>query len=141
MIRWLVMAAALLIAVSSVGAQESKLGVRNLMTAAEFKAAGLDKLSQAEAQALDEWLAKHSANVYRLAQRGGGGSGGGYLIEASVNDETFIINRNVYKAHTYCFGFERGDRVIFAEGSTFGACASAKLVNLRNGNVCDVWCE
>jgi hypothetical protein len=64
----------------------------------------------------------------------------GYTIEASANDETFVINREVFKAKTYCFNFDKGDRVKFIEGSPHGACASAKLLNLRNGKMCEVWC-
>ncbi len=65
----------------------------------------------------------------------------GYAIEASANDEIFVINGEKFEAKTYCFNFERGDRVLFIEGSPFGACASAKLLNLRTKQVCEVWCE
>jgi len=64
-----------------------------------------------------------------------------YVVEASANDETFVINGNVFEAKTYCFDIEKGDRVIFLEGSPLGACVSAKLLNLRTERVCDVWCE
>jgi len=64
-----------------------------------------------------------------------------YEIEVSYNDEFFIINDEKYKAQSYCSDFEEGDEVIFLEGSPLGACASAELLNLRNKNVCDVWCE
>lgn len=64
-----------------------------------------------------------------------------YEIEVSHNDELFIINDEKYKAKTYCFNMEEGDRVIFLEGSPYGACVSAKLLNLRTHNVCEVWCE
>ena len=73
--------------------------------------------------------------------RAGTRSGRGYLVEAAVDDETFVINGQTFKAKTYCFGLERGDRVLFVEGSPFGACASAKLLNLRNDKICEVWCE
>jgi hypothetical protein len=65
----------------------------------------------------------------------------GYVIEASANDETFIIIGEVFKAKTYCFGFEKGDRVKFLSGSPFGACATATILNLGTGNTCEVWCE
>lgn len=64
-----------------------------------------------------------------------------YEIEKSINDDTFIINGEVYKSKTYCFNMRDGDRVLFLEGSPFGACASAKLYNLRTKETCDVWCE
>jgi hypothetical protein len=73
--------------------------------------------------------------------RGPAASAPGYVIEAAVNDETFVINREVFEAKTYCFGFETGDRVKFVSGSPFGACATATLLNLRSGKTCDVWCE
>ena len=66
--------------------------------------------------------------------------GAGYTIEASANDETFVINGEVFKARTYCFNFDKGDRIKFIEGSPSGACASAKLLNLRTGEMCEVWC-
>jgi len=64
-----------------------------------------------------------------------------YEIEVSHDDELFIINGEKYEAKTYCFDMEEGDRVIFLEGSPYGACASAKLLNLRTKKVCEVWCE
>jgi len=64
-----------------------------------------------------------------------------YYIEAASNDETFIINGEVFKAQTYCLGWDEGQRVLFIEGSPFGACASAKLYNLNREESCNVWCE
>jgi hypothetical protein len=37
-------------------------GVKGLMTAAEFEAAGLDKLSQEELEALDAWLIRYTVD-------------------------------------------------------------------------------
>jgi hypothetical protein len=65
----------------------------------------------------------------------------GYAIEVSADDETFVINGEVFKAKTYCFNFDKGDRVKFIDGSPLGACSSAMLLNLRTGKVCEVWCE
>ncbi|MBU2060187.1 MAG: hypothetical protein KKB38_20950 [Gammaproteobacteria bacterium] len=64
-----------------------------------------------------------------------------YYIEASVNDETFIINGEVFEAKTYCFNMQEGDPVVFLDGSPNGCCVSAELLNLRTGNRCRVWCE
>jgi hypothetical protein len=64
-----------------------------------------------------------------------------YPIEVAHDDELFIINGEKFEAQTYCLGWEEGDEVIFLEGSPFGACASAKLLNLRTRETCDVWCE
>lgn len=64
-----------------------------------------------------------------------------YEIDVSHNDEIFVINGEKFEAKTYCFNMEEGDRVIFIDGSPNGACASAKLLNLRTKNICEVWCE
>lgn len=64
-----------------------------------------------------------------------------YVIEVSHNDEFFIINGEKFEAKTYCFNMEEGDRVIFLDGSPYGACASAKILNLRTRQTCEVWCE
>lgn len=79
--------------------------------------------------------------VIAAGARGSAASAPGYVIEAAAKDETFVINGEVFKARTYCFGFEMGDRVKFVSGSPFGACATATLLNLRSGKTCDVWCE
>lgn len=64
-----------------------------------------------------------------------------YPIETSHNDELFIINGEKFEAKTYCFNMEEDDEVMFLEGSAFGACASATLLNLRTREKCEVWCE
>ncbi|CAG4967944.1 hypothetical protein [Novilysobacter luteus] len=64
-----------------------------------------------------------------------------YEIEVAHDDELFIINGEKYEAKTYCFDMEEGDSVIFIEGSAYGACASAEILNLRTKEVCEVWCE
>lgn len=64
-----------------------------------------------------------------------------YEVEKSVNDETFIINGEVFKARTYCFNVNDGDRVIFLSGSPYGACAMAEFLDLRTKKTCKVWCE
>jgi len=64
-----------------------------------------------------------------------------YLIEAAHNDETFIINGEVFKAHTYCLGWEEGEQILFIEGSPLGVCVTAELYNLNREEKCSVWCE
>lgn len=64
-----------------------------------------------------------------------------YEIEVSHNDELFIINGETFEAKTYCFDMQEGDRVIFLEGSAYGACATAEILNLRTKERCEVWCE
>jgi hypothetical protein len=90
---------------------------------------------------------KESAEVTPIVTRGSPKSAATkssrptYTVEASADDETFVINGSVFKAQTYCFDVEKGDKVIFVEGSAIGACASAKILNLRTDKVCEVWCE
>lgn len=64
-----------------------------------------------------------------------------YPIETSHNDELFIVNGEKFEAKTYCFNMEEDDEVMFLDGSPFGACASATLLNLRTREKCEVWCE
>lgn len=66
---------------------------------------------------------------------------GSYSIQAAANDETFVINDSVFKAKTYCFGLDKGDKVIFIKGSPGGSCVSATFLDLKNDKVCEVWCE
>lgn len=135
-------------------AQQPVVSVKQLMTASEFENAGLKKLTEEELKVLDKWFEKTlvaiAAKVGQAAAARGRASSsspsagmipGTYVVEASVNDETFVINANVFKAKTYCFNVGKGDRVKFVEGSASGACASAKFVNMRTGDVCAVWCE
>jgi hypothetical protein len=64
-----------------------------------------------------------------------------YVIDAASNDETFIINGEVFKAQTYCMGWEKQDQVIFMDGSPLGVCVTAELYNLNRKKQCRVWCE
>ncbi len=77
----------------------------------------------------------------RYAVPSRGSSHDSYEIEVAHNDELFIINGEKFKAQTYCLGWGEGDQVLFLEGSPYGACASATLLNLRTREKCDVWCE
>jgi len=77
----------------------------------------------------------------RYAVPSRGSSRDSYEIEVAHNDELFIINGEKFEAQTYCLGWEEGDQVLFLEGSPYGACASATLLNLRTREKCDVWCE
>lgn len=70
-----------------------------------------------------------------------GSSRESYEIEVARNDEFFVINGEKFEAQTYCLGWEEGDDVLFLDGSPYGACASATLLNLRTREKCDVWCE
>jgi hypothetical protein len=63
-----------------------------------------------------------------------------YEVQASVNDESFLINGEKFKAKTFCFNMEQGDQVIFMVGSPLGVCATATLYNIRTRRTCEVWC-
>lgn len=120
-------------------AAKDTLTAKKLMSASEFKAAGLDKLSEAELQELDKWISKYSVTVYRMAT-GAGAAGKRVTIEKAINDRTFIIAGKVFEAQTFCVGTLDGDSVQFTESGP-GICFSAKFVNLRTGQMCDVWCK
>ena len=62
-------------------------------------------------------------------------------IQASHNDEVFIINNEKFSAKTYCFNTKQGDLVIFIDGSPKGFCVSAKFFNLNTKKTCKVWCD
>lgn len=64
-----------------------------------------------------------------------------YTIEEEIDYEKFIINGEKFEAKTYCLMWEEGDKVVFIEGSPLGACASAKLYNIKRDDTCEVWCE
>ena len=64
-----------------------------------------------------------------------------YEIEMAHDDELFIINGEKFEAQVYCLGWEEGEWVVFLEGSPYGACVSAVLLNLNRREKCNVWCE
>ena len=64
-----------------------------------------------------------------------------YEIEASLNDNLFIVSKNVFEAKTYCFNVLKGDKVVFIEGKINSFCSQAKFLNLRTKSLCDVWCK
>lgn len=133
--------------------KQPSLTMKQVMSAAEMKAAGLHKLSARDRKALNAWLTRYSLAIFEYAQKSAPGravgpppagrsaAGSTYEIEASVNDEKFVINGELFVAQTYCFGFDKGDRVRFVAGSALGACASAKLLHTSSGQICEVWCE
>ena len=62
-------------------------------------------------------------------------------IEVAHKDKIFIINGDKYQARTSCFDFEKGDKIIFLEGSPLGICVTTEMLNLRNDRVCRIWCQ
>lgn len=63
-----------------------------------------------------------------------------YTVEKTANDEIFIINGQVFKAKTFCFGVNDGDKVLFTEGNANGVCISATFVDTNTNTTCRVWC-
>ena len=64
-----------------------------------------------------------------------------YEIEMAHNDTLFVINGEKFEAKTYCMGWEKEDKVVFIDGSPYGACSSAVLFNTKRKDKCEVWCE
>jgi hypothetical protein len=124
--------------ISSVALADLQSGIRNYQEIMAGRKK-VEQLSPVEAQEV--------LSAMKALERQGRGSGGGstsrlsYEIEVSHNDELFVINGEKFEAKTYCFNMEEADLVIFIDGSPFGACASATLINLRTREKCEVWCE
>ena len=69
--RWIALVAALIASAASLGAfaaEERFPGIEKLMSPEEFRAAGLDKLSPAEREALDRWLLRYTAGEAEVLQ-------------------------------------------------------------------------
>jgi hypothetical protein len=64
-----------------------------------------------------------------------------HVTEVSHGDATSIINREKYEAKNNCFNMEEGVPLTYVEGSVFGACLSAVIVNQHTDQMCEVWCE
>jgi purine nucleoside permease len=125
------------IAAMGQGGPPATFELRTLMSPAEYRAAGLSKLTQQEIEALNGWIVNAmmqlltAATSVQTRDAPGSGLARSYEVEASANDETFVINGEVFKAQTYCFGVMKGDRVLSTEGNPLGACATAEFVVLR----------
>lgn len=107
--------------------QPIQIDVRQFMTASEFKAAGLDKLSSEELERLNEWLAKFTAQVFRTVQGSGGGCEG--VVESQV-EGTFsgwtgetvfkLTNGQIWQQSSYAYTYHyayRPEVTIFPSGS------------------------
>jgi hypothetical protein len=120
--------------------------MHEVMSSADFQSAGLHKLTATELNALDNWLTMYTLKVVRLVNGKTSASSTStglkkYVVEASVNDEKFVIDGELFEAKTYCFGIEEGDQVSFIDGSANGVCTSAEFLVHRTGKTCRVWCE
>ena len=56
---------------------------------------------------------KESAEVTRIgtANAKAGTTKRSYTIQASSNDDSFVINGEIFKSKTYCFNIDKGDKV------------------------------
>ena len=62
--------------------QAVQVDVRQFMTASEFKAAGLEKLSAEELRSLNQWLGSFAVRILQATQGGAGGCGD--VIESQI---------------------------------------------------------
>ena len=109
--------------------QPTKIDIRQFMSAGEFKAAGLDKLSSGELEALNQWIVKFALQIFQTAQGGGGGCAG--VIESQI-DGTFegwsgdtifkLTNGQIWQQSSYAYTYHyayRPEVTIFPSG---GGC-------------------
>lgn len=112
------------------------------MDAPTLRRTGVDKLSEAEIEALNQWVSDLALDIYKRASPGRSRDALAGVVISAANDETFIIEtssgRDVFKARTYCFGISDGDEVVFAKSP--GVCTSNTFVT-KSGEACEVWCE
>ena len=64
-----------------------------------------------------------------------------YKVQASINDNQFVINGKTFGARMKCPNINNGDTVIFIEGNAEGRCTKAKIKDVTTGVVCKVWCQ
>jgi hypothetical protein len=105
------------------------MDVRRFMTAAEFKNAGLDRLSPAEMDALNQWLAKFAAQVTQVAS--GAGSGCRGAIESQIEgtfqgwsgDSIFkLTNGQIWQQASYAYTYHYAYRPAVIIAPSGGSC-------------------
>ena len=67
-----------------------------------------------------------------------------HVIEAAAAGDSsagFVINGNVYRLAGKCEGWEDGDRVVFADGSTAATCGAVQVTNIDRDSTCALQCE
>ncbi|KGE04107.1 hypothetical protein [Pseudohaliea rubra] len=127
--------AALLLAVSCTGFAHAEdfPGIEQLMSAEEFEAAGLDKLSDAERDALDNWLLRYTARdaeTLRSTSEDVREAEQEARIEARVrtpfrgwngNTLFYLENGQVWQQRLEGrFAYEGGDREVILDKNFFG---------------------
>jgi len=107
--------------------QAAQVDVRQFMTASEFKAAGLEKLSAEELRSLNQWLGSFTVRILQTMQGGGGGCGD--VIESHIegtfngwSGETVfkLTNGQIWQqssyAYTYHYAYRPGVTIFPASG-------------------------
>lgn len=109
--------------------EPTQVDVRQFMSAGEFKAAGLDKLSSEELETLNQWLGKFALQILQASQGGGGGCAS--VIQSRI-DGTFegwsgdsifkLTNDQIWQQSSYAYTYHYAYRpqvMIFPSG---GGC-------------------
>lgn len=135
---------------------DKPLDINDLMTHREFTAAGLNKLTPEEIDALNRWLngfagdrtlAEKAVQPEKKRTKGvlkslfDSSESRTYRIESVSRGVSFEINNRHFEAMKKCPGFDRGDEVTFTEGSPYGLCSTAVFTKPDSGESCKVWCE
>jgi hypothetical protein len=87
MLRASIGAAAILATASVVSAQQSAPQLRQLMSATEFREAGLDKLNADELAKLDAWLLSYGRAVWQIASATSAQSSASATIESRIDGD------------------------------------------------------
>ena len=99
------------------------------MSSGEFKAAGLDKFSSRELDALNQWLGQFALQIYQTAQEGG--SGCSSVIESQI-DGTFegwsgetvfkLTNGQIWQQSSYAYTYHYAYRPEVTIFPSSGGC-------------------
>ena len=152
----------LMIPAISIAQDRPQIDLRDLMSQREFSVAGLNKLSESEIEALNQWLApliktepkqseggkglplKESSDKKKkglLQQLFGGANYKLYEIEEVRSDHSFIINNKRFDSTSICPSYKAGDEVIFTEGSASGLCDIAEFSRPDGSGLCEALCK
>lgn len=154
--------ALLLIPALSIAQDAPQVALRDLMTQQEFSMMGLDKLSENEIKALNNWVMTLKKNESQNAgkktslrleetkekekkglfeQIFGGRNYKTYEIQDIRSNHSFMINDKRFDSTSICPGYKVGDEVIFTEGSANGSCAIAEFSRPDRSNQCEALCK
>ena len=109
--------------------QSTTLNVRNLMTAEEFKGAGLDKLTSAEMGLLNAWVQRLAVSI--IDRSGSGVPTSGQVIESQIegtfngwDGETVfkLTNGQIWQQSSYAYTYHyayRPDVMIYRSGGGY----------------------